>query len=122
MALELVRAMLRDQGVWCRLEAGDAFTVHVGWDQYVYVGSAVPSPEAVARTRELGLLPAPMTASPYAADLEEPEVTEIADEDFWARLRTMPWRRPTSATPFAGTVSHRRTSTECARASAPAPC
>ncbi|MGW4507259.1 RNA-binding protein [Streptomyces sp. NPDC004436] len=89
VALELVRAMLRDQGAWCRLEAGNAFTVHVGWDQYVYVGSDRLSSEAVARTRELGLFPEPMTASPYAADLEEPEVAEIADEDFWARLRTM---------------------------------
>jgi small subunit ribosomal protein S1 len=31
VALELVRAMLRDQGAWCRLEVGDMFTVHVGW-------------------------------------------------------------------------------------------
>ncbi|MEU2391410.1 RNA-binding protein [Streptomyces sp. NPDC007369] len=88
VALELVRAMLRDQGAWCRLEAGDAFTVHVGWDQYVYVGSDRPCADAVARTRELGLFPEPMTASPYAAELEEREVTEAADEDFWTRVRT----------------------------------
>ncbi|MCE0445519.1 hypothetical protein LT493_12195 [Streptomyces tricolor] len=42
VALELVRVMLRDQGAWCRLETGDVFTVHVGWDQYVYVGSDRP--------------------------------------------------------------------------------
>lgn len=88
VALELVRAMLRDQGAWCRLEAGDVFTVHVGWDQYVYVASDRPCADAVARTRELGLFPEPMTASPYAAELEEPEVTEPADEDFWARVCT----------------------------------
>ncbi|MFG3013613.1 RNA-binding protein [Streptomyces cinerochromogenes] len=88
VALELVRAMLRDQGAWCRLEAGDVFTVHVGWDQYVYVGSDRPCADAVARTRELGLFPEPLTASPYAAELDEPEVTEAADEDFWARVRT----------------------------------
>lgn len=64
------------------------FTVHVGWDQYVYVGSNRPCEEAVARTRELGLFPEPLTASPYAAELEEPEVTEPADEDFWTRVRT----------------------------------
>ncbi|MGW1951013.1 RNA-binding protein, partial [Streptomyces sp. NPDC001940] len=29
----------------------------------------------------------PITASPYAADLEEPDVTEAADEDFWERVR-----------------------------------
>ncbi|MFE5406640.1 RNA-binding protein [Streptomyces sp. NPDC056580] len=88
VALELVRAMLRDQGAWCRLEVGDVFTVHVGWDQYVYVGSDRPCADAVARTRELGLFPERLTASPYAAEFEEPEVTEAADERFWARVRT----------------------------------
>ncbi|MEV0811118.1 hypothetical protein [Micromonospora sp. NPDC050200] len=39
-AVELVRLMLRADGVWCRLEAGDDFFVHAGWDQYVYVGSS----------------------------------------------------------------------------------
>jgi small subunit ribosomal protein S1 len=88
VALELVRAMLRDQGAWCRLEAGDAFTVHVGWDQYVYVGSDRPCADAVARTRELGLFAEPLTASPYAAEIDEAEVIEPADEDFWTRVRT----------------------------------
>ncbi|MEV7834390.1 hypothetical protein AB0P12_27750 [Streptomyces subrutilus] len=46
MALELIRVMLREQ-------AGDAFAVHVGRDQYVYVGSDQPRTDAVARTREL---------------------------------------------------------------------
>uniref|UniRef100_A0AAU2VGZ5 RNA-binding protein n=1 Tax=Streptomyces sp. NBC_00008 TaxID=2903610 RepID=A0AAU2VGZ5_9ACTN len=85
VALELIRVMLREQGAWCRLEAGDVFTVHVGRDQYVYVGSDRPCTDAVARTREIGLFPEPLTASPYAA---EPEVTEVADEDFWASVRT----------------------------------
>lgn len=40
------------------------FTVHVGWDQYVYVGSDQPCADAVARTRALGLFPEPLTASP----------------------------------------------------------
>ncbi|MGW2017642.1 RNA-binding protein [Streptomyces sp. NPDC001927] len=88
VALELVRVMLRDQGAWCRLEAGDVFTVHVGWDQYVYVGSDRPHADAVARTRELGLFPEPTATSPYAAELEEPDVMEVADEGFWARVRT----------------------------------
>ncbi|MFI5985199.1 RNA-binding protein [Streptomyces sp. NPDC051555] len=88
VALELVRAMLRERGAWCRLEADDEFTVHVGWDQYVYVGSNRPCEEAVARTRELGLFPEPLTASPYAAEFDEAEVTEPADEDFWTRVRT----------------------------------
>ncbi|MET9448942.1 RNA-binding protein [Streptomyces cinerochromogenes] len=88
VALELVRVMLRDLGAWCRLEAGDVFTIHVGWDQYVYVGSDRLCADAVARTRELGLFPEPLTASPYAAEFDESEVTEAADEDFWARVRT----------------------------------
>ncbi|MEV4942853.1 RNA-binding protein [Streptomyces zaomyceticus] len=88
VALELVRVMLRDHGAWCRLEAGDVFTVHVGWDQYVYVGSDRLRVDAVTRTRELGLFPEAMLASPYAAQLDEPAVTEVADEDFWERVRT----------------------------------
>ncbi|MFI8214039.1 RNA-binding protein [Streptomyces werraensis] len=88
IALELVRVMLRDQGAWCRLEMGDLFTVHVGWDQYVYVGSDRPCADAVARTRELGLFPEPLTASPYAAEVDEAEVTEPADEHFWTRVHT----------------------------------
>ncbi|MGC4936596.1 hypothetical protein [Kribbella sp. DT2] len=38
-ALELVRVMLRDGGAWCRLEVEDRFTVHIGYDQYMYIGS-----------------------------------------------------------------------------------
>ncbi|MFJ8896943.1 hypothetical protein ACIRCZ_20360 [Leifsonia sp. NPDC102414] len=64
------------------------FTVHVGWDQYVYVGIDRLCADAVARTRELGFFPELMKASPYAAELEEPDVTEAADEGFWARVRT----------------------------------
>ncbi|MET3984354.1 RNA-binding protein [Streptomyces sp. PvR034] len=87
VALELVRAMLRDQGAWCRLEVGDAFTVHVGYDQYVYIGSDRPCAEAVARTRALGLFPEPLPRSPYAAELDDVEGAEAADEEFWARVR-----------------------------------
>ncbi|MBU2666244.1 hypothetical protein KOI35_22335 [Actinoplanes bogorensis] len=55
-ALELVRSMLRGDGGWCRLEAGADFLVHVGWDQYMYVGSHRDCPEATApgRRRVLG--------------------------------------------------------------------
>lgn len=61
--------------------------MHVGSDQYLYVGSDRPCEAAVARTRELGLFAEPITASPYAADLEEPDVTQAADEEFWERVR-----------------------------------
>lgn len=91
VALELVRAMLRDSGAWCRLEAADRFTVHVGWDQYLYIGSALPCPGAVARTRALGLFPERLDASPYAFDQNEADEPGIAqrpaDEVFWARVR-----------------------------------
>ncbi len=38
-----------------RLEAGHAFTVHVGWDQYMYVGSDRPCAEAVVRLLQTGV-------------------------------------------------------------------
>jgi small subunit ribosomal protein S1 len=87
LALELVRAMLRDNGVWCRLEAEDVFTVHVGHDQYVYVGSARPCTSAVARTTSLGLFPERLDASPYDFEPDDPShVQRPADADFWDRL------------------------------------
>lgn len=87
VGLELVRAMLRDNGVWCRLEVENRFAVHVGWDQYVYVSSDKPCEGALARTRALGLFPERLQASPYEVDFDEPGVQRPADEDFWARLR-----------------------------------
>ncbi|WP_053737971.1 hypothetical protein [Nocardia sp. NRRL S-836] len=47
----LVRAMLRDNGAWCRLEVADRFLVRVGYDQYMYIGSSEPCGEAVERAR-----------------------------------------------------------------------
>ncbi|MET9896140.1 S1 RNA-binding domain-containing protein [Streptomyces sp. NPDC006465] len=87
LGLELVRAMLRDNGAWCRLEVEGTFTVHVGWDQYVYIGSSERCEEALARTRELGLFPERLDASPYDAHYDEPGEQRPADDDFWARLR-----------------------------------
>ncbi|GAA3762715.1 small subunit ribosomal protein S1 [Spinactinospora alkalitolerans] len=88
VGLDLVRAMLRDSGAWCRLEIEDKFAVHVGWDQYVYVGSSGPCDDASARTRALGLFPERLDASPYdAAFDDEPGEQRPADEVFWARLR-----------------------------------
>ncbi|WP_053641085.1 MULTISPECIES: S1 RNA-binding domain-containing protein [unclassified Streptomyces] len=88
VALELVRAMLRDNGAWCRLEVEDVFTVHVGQDQYLYVGSDRPCEEALTRTRALGLFPERLPVSPYAAEFdEEPGEQRPADEDFWDLVR-----------------------------------
>ncbi|MBK3575017.1 S1 RNA-binding domain-containing protein [Streptomyces sp. MBT65] len=87
VGLELVRAMLRDNGAWCRLEAGGAFAVHVGWDQYLYIGSKLPCEPALARTRTLGLFPERVDASPYDFAPDDPAyVQRPADADFWARL------------------------------------
>ena len=87
VGLELVRAMLRDNGAWCRLEAEGAFAVHVGWDQYLYVGSSRPCEAALARTRLLGLFPERLDASPYDFASDDPQhVQRPADADLWARL------------------------------------
>ncbi|WP_448319029.1 RNA-binding protein [Streptomyces sp. CO7] len=85
--LELVRAMLRDNGAWCRLEVDDIFAVHVGWDQYLYISSSVPCTEAVARTRALGLFPEPLHCSPYAFEDDEEGVQRPGDDEFWTCLR-----------------------------------
>ncbi|MFL5993340.1 MAG: S1 RNA-binding domain-containing protein [Streptomyces sp.] len=87
VALELVRAMLRDNGAWCRLEAEGAFAVHVGWDQYLYISSSRPCEEALAHTRSLGLFADRLHASPYDFAPDDPQqVQRPADADFWARL------------------------------------
>jgi small subunit ribosomal protein S1 len=88
IALDLVRVMLRASGAWCRLEAEDSFAVHVGWDQYLYISSSRPCEEALARTRELGLFPERLDASPYAFEAEEEEqvIQRPGDDDFWADL------------------------------------
>lgn len=90
VALELVRTMLRDHGLWCRLEAEGRFAVHVGWDQYLYVGAARPLDEALARVRALGLFAEPIDVSPYDASLDdEPGTRRLADHVFWDRLRRL---------------------------------
>ncbi|WP_406729453.1 RNA-binding protein [Streptomyces sp. GD-15H] len=86
IGLELVRAMLRDSGAWCRLEVEDMFAVHVGWDQYLYISSSRPCKEALARTRTTGLFPERLSASPYGFETEEGGVQRPGDDDFWADL------------------------------------
>jgi small subunit ribosomal protein S1 len=90
-ALELVRAMLRDHGLWCRLEAEGRFAVHVGRDQYLYVGSALPCESALESIDGLGLFAEPIDFSPYDASLDagpdELGRQRPADDSFWDRLR-----------------------------------
>ncbi|MCX4903442.1 RNA-binding protein [Streptomyces sp. NBC_00878] len=87
IGLALVRLMLRDSGVWCRLEAEGTFAVHVGWDQYLYIGSRRFCAEALTQTRALGLFPERLDASPYDMEANGEDVQRPGDEDFWARLR-----------------------------------
>ncbi|WP_374192503.1 S1 RNA-binding domain-containing protein [Streptomyces sp. MBT98] len=89
VGLELVRSMLRDNGAWCRLEVEDRFTVHVGWDQYLYVGSDRPCERALALTRRLGLFPERLDSSPYALETDVEGVRRPADDAFWSGLRRM---------------------------------
>ncbi|MFJ4681196.1 RNA-binding protein [Kitasatospora sp. NPDC088783] len=87
-AQELVRAMLRDSGLWCRLEAEGRFAVHIGWDQYMYIGSHLPCERAVAATNAAGLFAERIDASPYDPEPEPRAVQQRpADQEFWDRLR-----------------------------------
>ncbi|NEB37719.1 S1 RNA-binding domain-containing protein [Streptomyces sp. SID14515] len=89
VGLELVRSMLRDSGAWCRLEVEDRFAVHVGWDQYLYVGSDRPCERALAQTRRLGLFAERLDSSPYAVETDGEQVRRPADDAFWSGLRRM---------------------------------
>ncbi|MFJ9589591.1 S1 RNA-binding domain-containing protein [Streptomyces acidicola] len=86
IGLELVRAMLRDNGAWCRLEVEGTFAVHVGWDQYLYIGSIRICEEALARTRALGLFPERLDSSPYEMETDDADVQRPGDDEFWAGL------------------------------------
>ncbi|MEV0188046.1 hypothetical protein AB0I39_05860 [Kitasatospora purpeofusca] len=64
-ALELVRSVLREDFVWCRLSGDDgAFFVHLGYDYYLYIGLTRAPESAVAATRRSGLHVDPFE-SPY---------------------------------------------------------
>lgn len=94
VARELIRAMLRDNGVFCRLDVPGRFFVHVGWDQYVYVGSAVRCDRAVELAGARGLFPERVDASPYEQlpDDDEPPARP-ADDAFFAELAELVARR-----------------------------
>ncbi|MEU3622497.1 RNA-binding protein [Amycolatopsis coloradensis] len=85
---ELVRAMLRDNGAWCRLEAEDRFFVHVGYDQYMFIGSDQPCEHAIALTTASGLFVEPLDGSPYEPD-DEPCESRPADAAFWAEVTAL---------------------------------
>ncbi|MGW4230600.1 S1 RNA-binding domain-containing protein [Streptomyces sp. NPDC004980] len=85
--LELVRLMLRGSGPWCRLEAEGAFAVHVGWDQYLYVGSSLPCERSTVRTRALGLFAERLDASPYDMETDGDGIQRPGDDEFWDSVR-----------------------------------
>lgn len=91
--LELLRAMLRDNGASCDLEVDGRFFVHVGFDQYMYIGSAEPCENAVARTRALGLFPESTDPEDYEWTLDRPPPQRPADDAFWAELSDLATRR-----------------------------
>jgi hypothetical protein len=54
-AKTVLRAMLREEAS-CKLEApSNDFYAHVGFDLYMYIGSAQPCPSAIVRATRLGL-------------------------------------------------------------------
>lgn len=93
-AVELVRAMLRDNGAWCRLE-DERFFVHVGYDQYMYIGSSEPCEDAMDRVRASGLFPARVRNSPLEFDERERADPRPADDAFWAEVSALAAERGT---------------------------
>jgi len=93
VAVELVRAMLRDNGAWCQLEVEGRFLVHVGFDQYMYIGSHLPCERAVAIAADLGLFPVRLERSPYEDGAEAPGPP--ADPAFWAKVADLATRHGT---------------------------
>ncbi|MEV6267550.1 hypothetical protein AB0L64_10295 [Kribbella sp. NPDC051936] len=93
VAIELVRTMLRDNGAWCRLEVEEKFLVHVGFDQYMYIGSHIPCERALAAAVDLGLFPVRQERSPYEDSDETPG--PAADAGFWANLADLTRRHGT---------------------------
>ncbi|WP_338596360.1 hypothetical protein [Saccharopolyspora sp. SCSIO 74807] len=63
--LELCRMMLREGPVWCKLENGERFYVHVGYDYYMYIGSSGNDASEISEIRESGLFVTENFPSPY---------------------------------------------------------
>ncbi|MFJ8916342.1 RNA-binding protein [Amycolatopsis sp. NPDC102389] len=88
VTLDVGRELVRDNGAWCRLEADDRFFVHVGYDQYLYIGSDQPCGHAVALTAASGLFVEPLDGSPYEPD-DGPYVSRPEDAAFWAEVAAL---------------------------------
>lgn len=85
-ALSLVQRMLRGGGLWCRLEVDDRFFVHIGYDQYMYIGSVEPCERAVGQATSLGLFPERLDISPYDPSWDERVEQRPANDAFWAEV------------------------------------
>ena len=94
VGLELIRVMLRANGAWCCLEVENRFLIHIGFDQYMYVGSALPCEKALRKVTELGLFAVRIERSPWDFD-DDDGPARPADPAFWAE--------------FAGLVANRGT-------------
>jgi small subunit ribosomal protein S1 len=82
--VELVRAMLHDNGAWCRLEHEDAFALEVGFDQYMYISTRSESARAQAAVEALGLFLLEMDGPSY--DLANHGTAPPAGPSFWAEV------------------------------------
>ena len=60
--------------------------MHVGFDQYLWVASAVPCHAALARARQAGLFPERIESSPHVFTLDQDDMQRPAGDEFWARL------------------------------------
>jgi hypothetical protein len=65
-ALEICKEMLREGGIWCKLENDDKFYVHVGYDYYMYVGTGIDVHSHWAELEAQGLFVDPDWSSPYS--------------------------------------------------------
>lgn len=87
-ARELVRAMLRNNGAWSRLEVDGRFTAHVGDNQYLYLGTSTPPDSAVALAEASGLFPERIDGSPYGWESDDPPAGP-ADSAFWDEVAAL---------------------------------
>lgn len=69
-AVEICREMLREGTIWCRLEEGEDFYVHIGYDYYMYIGvnASADLRRAVHSVRQLGLFVQENWLSPYLGE------------------------------------------------------
>jgi len=68
---DVVRLNLREV-IWCKLETGhredSRFYLHFGWDFYMYIGSSLPSVEAIHYAESIGLFVEPKRSPSLKTD------------------------------------------------------